>query len=110
MMSDLRIRPKKTLYQNDEPRTLAFFKLAAFNDSQDDLDSKIWVVTGTLLSNVTFELDDPMNSGQLISYTETETKEKLAGTKTISTSESIVIAEYLFGTWFIIKELVVPDV
>lgn len=108
-MYDSRIRSKSSHYQNDEARTLEFFKLVAFDDSQEDLNGKIWVYTATLLSNVKFELNDPMNSGQLLSYVETDKQLKIAGSSEINTSKAIVIAEFLSGGWFIIKELVVPD-
>ena len=108
-MSD-RTRDKKNIYDPDGPRNLAFFKLPLFDDSQSDLsDGSIWVYDATLLSNVTFDLDDPFNIPQLLDYTETSITMKLAGGQAINTSQSIVIAEKLLGQWYIIRELVVPD-
>tara|TARA_R110002167_G_scaffold61913_4_gene174900 strand:- start:4503 stop:4838 length:336 start_codon:yes stop_codon:yes gene_type:complete len=108
-MSD-RTRDKKKNYEPDGPRNLAFFKLPSFDDTQDDAsDGEVWIYEATLLGNVTFDLDDPFNTAQLLDYTETDITLKLAGGQAINTSQAIVIAEKLLGQWYIIRELVVPD-
>ncbi|QDT95564.1 hypothetical protein [Gimesia aquarii] len=108
-MSD-RVRDKKTHHETDVPSTIAFFKIS--NDVIDSLGELegdlIYVVPATLLSNVKFTVQDVETLPQTITYKETDREEMIAvGTKIegVVESKSIVIAEKLWGAWFLTRVL-----
>ncbi|QDT26787.1 hypothetical protein Enr10x_20970 [Gimesia panareensis] len=112
-MSNLRIRPKKMNYETDPIRTIEIFKVPSIDTTieiPDWPDGYIKIYTGTLLSNVKFELDDPMNNGQLVSYEETNITKKLCGSQFANERYTrLVIAERLLASWYILRDLVVLD-